>query len=194
MLQRWCIRFNRVAIPRPFNFGLYCSSSIISLHSIDVASLQHDFDTTPPPGNAFPTILFTDFSLFSTYAERTFRLIGVVKTRGVVMTTKFILALGVGLFVAASSAVAFQDEQPKQNSAPAAELSGGDPAKSGAGGTEVRIPGLGSLGVLPKMDFGLELLYGANDKSQPQVEPPESPTAAPQPDDLTIRGTMKHNF
>ena len=28
-------------------------------------------------------------------------------------------------------------------------------------GTEIRIPGLGKLGVLPKMDFGLELLYGA---------------------------------
>src|SRR5262245_11135402 len=30
-------------------------------------------------------------------------------------------------------------------------------------GTEVRIPGLGKVGVLPKLDFGLELLYGANE-------------------------------
>ena len=27
-------------------------------------------------------------------------------------------------------------------------------------GSVVRIPGLGALGVLPKLDFGLELLYG----------------------------------
>ncbi|MCC7252874.1 hypothetical protein [Hyphomicrobium sp.] len=54
-------------------------------------------------------------------------------------------------------------------------------------GTEVRIPGLGKLGVLPKMDFGLELLYGANDSKQPEpVDPPA--------EDLTVRGTIKHNF
>lgn len=38
------------------------------------------------------------------------------------------------------------------------------------------------------MDFGLELLYGANE--QKSVEP-----EGQQPvDDLTIRGSMKHNF
>jgi hypothetical protein len=64
------------------------------------------------------------------------------------------------------------------------------PAK-GDKGTEIRIPGLGKLGVLPKMDFGLELLYGAADQKQP-VGPPE---AAPSPeDDLMIRGTVKHRF
>src|SRR5262245_7179085 len=31
-------------------------------------------------------------------------------------------------------------------------------------GTEIRIPGLGKVGVLPKLDFGLELLYGANEQ------------------------------
>jgi len=57
-------------------------------------------------------------------------------------------------------------------------------------GTEIRIPGLGKLGVLPKMDFGLELLYGAAEQKQP-----EGPVeAAPTPDDLMIRGTMKHRF
>ena len=30
-------------------------------------------------------------------------------------------------------------------------------------GTEVRIPGFGKVGVLPKLDFGLELLYGATE-------------------------------
>jgi len=56
--------------------------------------------------------------------------------------------------------------------------------------TEIRIPGLGKLGVLPKIDFGLELLYGAAEQKQP-----EGPLeAAPTPDDLMIRGTMKHRF
>jgi hypothetical protein len=60
----------------------------------------------------------------------------------------------------------------------------------GETGTEIHIPGLGKLGVLPKMDFGLELLYGAAD--QKPVGPPE---AAPSPeDDLMIRGTVKHRF
>src|SRR5215813_642695 len=36
-------------------------------------------------------------------------------------------------------------------------------------GTEIRIPGLGTVGVLPKLDFGLELLYGGNEpKGMPQ--------------------------
>jgi hypothetical protein len=54
----------------------------------------------------------------------------------------------------------------------------------------VRIPGLGKLGVLPKMDFGLELLYGANDGRPAAPAPDDIPTD----DDLRIRGTMKHNF
>ena len=57
-------------------------------------------------------------------------------------------------------------------------------------GTEIRIPGLGKLGVLPKMDFGLELLYGAADQKLPDG-PVET---APTPDDLMIRGTVKHRF
>lgn len=55
-------------------------------------------------------------------------------------------------------------------------------------GTEVRIPGIGTVGVLPKLDFGLELLYGAAD-SKPGV--PEEKNEA---HDLQIRGTLKHRF
>jgi hypothetical protein len=54
-------------------------------------------------------------------------------------------------------------------------------------GTEVRIPGMGTLGVLPKLDFGLELLYGANDPSgRPDDKSP--------PSDVQIRATIKHRF
>jgi hypothetical protein len=54
-------------------------------------------------------------------------------------------------------------------------------------GTEVRIPGLGKVGVLPKLDFGLELLYGAN-------EPKGTFEDKTDPDDVQLRGTIKHRF
>jgi hypothetical protein len=57
-------------------------------------------------------------------------------------------------------------------------------------GTEVRIPGLGTVGVLPKLDFGLELLYGA---AEQKGLTPEDRTH-PEPNDLQIRGTIKHRF
>ncbi len=41
-----------------------------------------------------------------------------------------------------------------------------DPTK-GKTGTQIRLPGLGVIGEIPKMDFGLELLYGS---SQPRQE------------------------
>jgi hypothetical protein len=60
-------------------------------------------------------------------------------------------------------------------------------------GTEIRIPGLGKLGTLPKMDFGLELLYGAAEGNKP------TPDAEPQNNDadqqdLMIHGSVKHRF
>lgn len=55
-------------------------------------------------------------------------------------------------------------------------------------GTEVRIPGLGTVGVLPKLDFGLELLYGAADSKN------AVPESKPDPNDVQIRGTLKHRF
>jgi hypothetical protein len=54
-------------------------------------------------------------------------------------------------------------------------------------GTEVRIPGMGSLGVLPKLDLGLELLYGANDSGG-------RPDEKSQPSDVQLRATIKHRF
>ena len=54
-------------------------------------------------------------------------------------------------------------------------------------GTEVRIPGFGTVGVLPKLDFGLELLYGATDARG-------RPDEKSEPSDVQIRGTIKHRF
>lgn len=53
-------------------------------------------------------------------------------------------------------------------------------------GIELVIPGIGKLGTLPKLDFGLELLYGA---SEEQAEEEEFDT-----DGVTIKGSVKHKF
>ena len=119
------------------------------------------------------------------------------------MRMGLIAGLALGLAVAATSgAYAFQEQ--KAGAAPPAEAQPQAPAQAAPekgldlsdetqakeeAGKEIRIPGLGKLGVLPKMDFGLELLYGAADQKQ------QAPEAAPSPeDDLMIRGTVKHRF
>ena len=73
-------------------------------------------------------------------------------------------------------------------SAPQVGVQSTAPAIKAESGTEIRIPGLGKLGTLPKMDFGLELLYGAAEaKSVPDPLPDDN-------QDLMIRGSVKHNF
>lgn len=59
---------------------------------------------------------------------------------------------------------------------------------AGDAGTEIQIPGLGTIGVLPKLDFGLELLYGANDKSA------TDDSAGATEGELTVRGAVKKSF
>ncbi len=56
-------------------------------------------------------------------------------------------------------------------------------------GTNVTIPGLGSVGVLPKLDFGLELLYGPQDGAERAPIEPQANDG-----DLQIKGTIKHRF
>ena len=113
-----------------------------------------------------------------------------------------IVGFGVALAFTSSSAFAFQEQKageapaPQVTPAPAPSDTAGkdlgfatpEAARGSTQGTEVRIPWLGKLGVLPKMDFGLELLYGASEGKAPEAER-EVPA-----DDLTIRGTVKHNF
>src|SRR5262245_18244390 len=57
-------------------------------------------------------------------------------------------------------------------------------------GTEFWIPGMGTVGVLPKLDFGLELLYGPAE--QKGLAPQDR--GLPEQNDLQIRGTIKHSF
>ncbi len=108
--------------------------------------------------------------------------------------------VGLTLVLLSTAAAAFQEQTsgsapqavpaPAQPEAKPAELSNSADALKPTLGTEVRIPGLGKLGSLPKMDFGLELLYGATEGKQQ----PEPQTRDENRDDLTIRGTVKHKF
>ena len=63
-------------------------------------------------------------------------------------------------------------------------------------GTEVTIPGIGSVGKLPKLDFGLELLYGARGAPEP-LQFDQQPNADQQrlpENDMQIKGTLSHKF
>jgi hypothetical protein len=117
----------------------------------------------------------------------------------------------VSLGLTSQAALAFEEttvgagRKPKAQAAPVLELPKAEPADAAKGlnlslpetgtglqfqstGTEVRIPGLGAVGVLPKLDFGLELLYGANEPKG-YIQDKES-----SPDDVQLRGTIKHRF
>jgi hypothetical protein len=67
------------------------------------------------------------------------------------------------------------------------------PAKADTG-TEIRIPGLGKIGTLPKMDFGLDLLYGAAEDTSKVAPGLSNPQDLEDQRDLTIHGSVKHRF
>jgi len=55
-------------------------------------------------------------------------------------------------------------------------------------GTEIRIPGLGRIGTLPRLELGLDLLYGMGDA------PPAGRTDDRSDDGVQIHGRIKHRF
>ena len=117
------------------------------------------------------------------------------------MRIKVLLAASVAVLIASQTASAFEKQtlgaQPSAKHAipqPAIKpdtpfLERTDPAApDGDSGTAITIPGLGTVGVLPKMDFGMELLYGAEPNQKLELSPQQDG------DDLQIRGTLKHRF
>lgn len=56
-------------------------------------------------------------------------------------------------------------------------------------GTEITIPGFGSLGTIPKLDFGLELLYGPKNGPEALQLDQHAPDS-----DMQIKGTLTHRF
>ena len=97
------------------------------------------------------------------------------------MKIYWIIALGLSI-AAVSSALAFEEQKMR----PAQPAGASDSAKAGSGavelsdpgvtvprvdsGTKIRVPGLGIIGEIPKMDFGLELLYGASQPRPSEIE------------------------
>lgn len=111
-----------------------------------------------------------------------------------VKTIVKVAALSAALLAFAGTvSVAFEEQKAPGGAGPAAGVAGSQaPAPAAvpkSEGTEIRIPGLGKLGTLPKMDFGLELLYGAA-----ETERQQEPSNMDDPQDLTIKGSIKHKF
>lgn len=101
--------------------------------------------------------------------------------------------------VNSQSAPQAQIGQPgvKVDAPPAVDLSDplGQPGKSN--GTEVTIPGIGSVGSIPKLDFGLELLYGpkaGQDNAAQQQQGGLQLDQRGQENDVQIKGTFSHKF
>jgi len=64
-------------------------------------------------------------------------------------------------------------------------------------GTEVAIPGIGVVGTLPKLDFGLELLYGPKSGGAAELAAPpplQFDQRSLEKDDVQIKGTFTHKF
>lgn len=93
------------------------------------------------------------------------------------MTRIWIYIVGMSVAALSSASLAFEEQKMPARQAPgathAAPVGVGQVGLSDPGvavpkidsGTKIRVPGLGVIGEIPKMDFGLELLYGA---SQPK--------------------------
>ncbi len=98
----------------------------------------------------------------------------------------WIYAISLGVAAASSASLAFE-EQKLRPAQPAAGATGaptsGSTAQSGVAltdpglavprvdsGTKIRVPGLGVIGEIPKMDFGLELLYGASQPKNADID------------------------
>lgn len=110
---------------------------------------------------------------------------------------KTIRILLVGAAVAFSGqALAFQEttagRKPAETRAaepatPQSGLNAPEPAVRSQG-QEIRVPGLGTIGALPKLDFGLELLYGAGEPKGAREE------FSKDNNEVQIRGMLKYRF
>jgi hypothetical protein len=114
-----------------------------------------------------------------------------------------LIVLAVFAAVRSTDVIAMEEQRgalpagvPVPDAAPKAqEQEDSVPAKQETG-TEIRIPGLGKIGTLPKMDFGLDLLYGAveGDNSKAAPDFPSGPQNSDDKRDMMIHGSVKHNF
>lgn len=75
---------------------------------------------------------------------------------------------------------------------PQAEVQQKESPSLPAPGADIWIPGLGVVGKMPNLDFGLDMLYGGNGGSADSV-PDRSDFEALDPD-FSIKGTIRKKF
>ena len=81
---------------------------------------------------------------------------------------------------------------PGQRSIPLELGDGGSIKASESEGMNIWIPGLGVVGQMPRLDFGLEMLYGASDA---RVDAPRTARELDEFEtDFAIKGTIKRKF
>ena len=110
------------------------------------------------------------------------------------MNSARMIILGGVLGILSQAALAFQETNTGSQGGTATGSGTASPAElnvppvAGRGtGPEIKVPGLGTIGALPKLDFGLELLYGATStQSGPRDDKSDAGTQ--------IRGTLKYRF
>lgn len=106
----------------------------------------------------------------------------------------FIVSVPVLLTAVALSAggsYAFQEQKaPEATSQPSAQVNAPESRKEERGPV-IKVPGFGKIGELPKLDFGLDLLYGASPEEREQKRriDPNS-----KDDDLTVKGSIKYRY
>jgi hypothetical protein len=85
-----------------------------------------------------------------------------------------------------------QPSQPQAGQPAAPQLSDPLAMPSKPLGTELTIPGIGSVGTIPKLDFGLELLYGPKNPTD-NLGGLQLDQHAPD-GEMQIKGTFTHKF
>ena len=134
---------------------------------------------------------------------------GVIVVNGTMLRNKIIFLSVVLVGFSALPGGAFQLTGSKTNSGSGVESPSGkalsldvDPSLNlGDGGDlelpkeegmDIWIPGLGVVGKMPKLDFGLEMLYGSREPSN--TEPPTAQELEKFGSDFAIKGTIKRKF
>lgn len=82
---------------------------------------------------------------------------------------------------------------PSVQPAPSADFSAPEPDEPEAD-SGFKLPGFDALGFLPKLDFGLDLMYGDSDSETTQSTPSRSGGPGDAPDDLSVMGTVRRRF
>lgn len=108
---------------------------------------------------------------------------------------------GALLGLLSSAAYAFQEQKggaptggTTDGKAPAAAVTPSEARTTTTSGPEIRIPGLGRVGLLPKFDLGLELLYGATETDAKGPTDTSRGPSSVEDENLRVRGTIKHRW